>query len=182
VVRVYTISAQGDEQIITFCTPGEPFPTAWIFGKAPSTVFYYEAMSDCLVAVVDRQDLLKFISSDPARINAMMDYFVTSYTASLLRINALEQAKAQGKLVSTLYYLCSRYASKEGRIVALPLNLTHQTLANLVGLTRETTATEINKLRKMGLITYKKQRYTIDQDRLLRFMGEESFRGLSLIE
>jgi DNA-binding IclR family transcriptional regulator len=36
------------------------------------------------------------------------------------------------------------------------MSLTHQDFANLTGLTRETTATELNKLKGQGVISYGK--------------------------
>jgi DNA-binding XRE family transcriptional regulator len=42
----------------------------------------------------------------------------------------------------------------DGSIVQINLRLTQQDFANLVGITRETAATELNKLKKTGAIFY----------------------------
>jgi CRP/FNR family cyclic AMP-dependent transcriptional regulator len=180
IVRAFSISAQGDEQIETYHVAGEFFPSSWIFGKAPSTLFFYEAVTDCKVAFMQRSELIEFMLAQPQRMHAMLDYFTTNYSASLIRVNALEQPKAKDKLIYTLYYLCQRYGEYSLPKVEIPLNLTHQNLASLVGLTRETTATEMNKLKKQGVITYAQQRYTIDQEKLLDLIGEDSFRGIKI--
>ena len=181
IVRVYSISHQGDEQIVTYHVAGEFLPSSWIFNKTSGSLFFYEALDECEVAFVARDKLLDFMQDTEERRNALLDYFTTSYTASLIRISALEQAKAREKLLYTMYYLCQRYGRRpEGKSVRISLSLTHQSLAGLVGLTRETTATEMNKLKKEKIITYRNQEYTVNLEKLLGLIGEESFRGVDI--
>jgi len=182
VVRVYSISSQGDDQIITFHVAGEFFPSSWIFGKAPSTMFFYEALTDCKLAMCPRKDLIDYMLSDNARMHSMLDYFTTDYSAFLIRVHALEQSKARDKLVNTLYYLCQKYVKNidPSKKITIPITLTHQNLASLVGLTRETTAIEMNKLKKEKVINYDQQKYTVDIEMLLDLMGEDSFRNISI--
>lgn len=157
IVRVFSISAQGDEQIVTFHVAGEFFPSSWIFDKAPGTLFFYEAVTDCEIAFCPRTELVQFMKATPERYNALLDYFTTNYAAWMIRVNALEQPKARDKLTYTLYYLCQRYSRENGRSVKIPLTLTHQNFASLVGLTRETIAIEMNKLKREGVIDYKQR-------------------------
>lgn len=182
VVRVFSISAQGDEQIVTFHVAGEFIPTSWIFGKSPTTLFFYEALTDCELALVPREELISYMLQEPERMHAMLDHFTTSYSAMLIRINALEQPKARDKLIYTLYYLCQRYGKQNSNQTHIPISLTHQHLASLVGLTRETTAMEMGKLKKQGVINYKQQQYTVKLDKLLELIGEDSFRDLTISE
>lgn len=182
VVRVFSISRQGDEQIVMFHVSGEFFPSSWIFGKSQGTLFFYEAMTDCEVVFVPRAELIKHMLSTPERMHALLDYFTTNYSALLIRVNALEQPKARDKLVYTLYYLCQRYVRRATGKVKIPFTLTHQSLAGLVGLTRETTAMEMSKLKKEGVIAYKQQQYTIDTNKLLELIGEDSFRDIMIAD
>ncbi len=180
IVRVYSISARGDEQIVTYHIANEFFPSSWIFGKSPSTLFFYEAIDNCEISFVPRNELIEDSMKTPARINDLLDYFTTNYSASLMRINALQQPHAQNKLAYTLYYLCQRYGRGTGKRLEIPLSLTHQNLANLVGLTRETTTTEVNKLKKLGIINQTGQFYSVDTEKLLETIGEDSLRGVNI--
>ncbi|HEX5797392.1 MAG TPA: Crp/Fnr family transcriptional regulator [Candidatus Saccharimonadales bacterium] len=180
IIRVYSISPQGDEQIVTYHEAGEFVPSSWIFGKTAGSLFFYETVDKCEVAFVPRDKFLDFFREKPERQYALLDYFTTAYTASLVRISALEQAKAREKLLYTLYYLCQRHGvkSKSSLTVRIKLSLTHQALASLIGLTRETTATEMNKLKNEKILRYKNQQYFINRTRLLELMGEESFKDI----
>lgn len=181
VVRVFSISKQGDEQIVTFHVAGEFFPSSWIFKKSISTVFFYDALTDCEVAFIPRDELVEFMFSQSDRVRSMLDYFITNYSAFLIRVNGLEQPKARDKLIYTLYYLCQRYGDhRQKTSVHIPIALTHQHLAGLVGLTRETTAMEMNKLKRQRVITYKQQKYIVEQEKLLELIGEDSLRDISI--
>lgn len=180
IVRVYSISAQGDEQIVVYHMPGEIFPSSYIFGKATSALFFYEALTASEVCFMPKSELIEYMQAKPDRMHALLDYFTTNYSASLIHVNALEQPKARDKLLYILYYLCERYASKDKDKAHIPFALTHQNLASLVGLTRETTATEMNKLKKEGLLTYNSQKYVINMPKLLDLIGEDSFRKLNI--
>lgn len=163
-----------------FHIAGEIFPSSWIFGKAPSTLFFYEVSVDSEIAYCPREELIKHMTETPERSHALLDYFTTNYAASMVRVNALEQPKARDKLIYTLFYLCQRYGKSSSATVTIPLYLTHQNLASLVGLTRETTAIEMSKLKKERVISYKQQQYSIHTSRLLDILGEDSFRDLSI--
>lgn len=181
-VKVYAISAKGEEQILSFHAPGECFPSAWIFEKSPNTMFFYEALTDCDVALIERSKFIKYITKDIVTINEMLDYFTTNYAASLIQVVALEQQKARDKLIYMLYYLCQRYSKNISinKKTKIPLKLTHQNIASLVGLTRETAAMELNKLKKENIIAYKKQQYSVDISKLIDLINDEGFRNISI--
>lgn len=179
-VRVYGISTSGDEQAVMYHVTGEFFPSSWVFSKAPASLLYYEAASNCEIAYVPREKLIEYFSSDVARMSLLLDYFTTDYSAALLRVSALQQPRARDKLVHTMYYLCQRYGVAQMKKTRIPLILTHQSIGSLVGLTRETTASEMSKLKKKGVMSYHKQSYIVDTTKLLELMGEDSFGDIDI--
>ncbi len=180
-VSVFSISPQGDNQIVIYHVPGEFFPTAWIFGKSSNSLFFYEAVEDCTVAFIPREQLISFMLNKPEKMHAMLDYFTTNFAASMIRVNALQQPRARDKLLYTMYYLAQRYGNlSRGPHIRIPFNLTHQSLANLVGLTRETAATEMNRLKKEGILDYSSQTYTININKVLELIDEDSFKDINI--
>ncbi|HSX34738.1 MAG TPA: Crp/Fnr family transcriptional regulator [Candidatus Saccharimonadales bacterium] len=180
-LKAYTINAAGEEQIATFHTANDFFPGPWIFGKSSVTLYYYEALTDCEVTTINREELLRIISSKPEFLMNALEYYVTNYTALLMRVTALEQSRAREKIMFTLYYLLFRYG-KEGRagMFTIDLALTHSVIASLVGLTRETTTTELSKLKQQKVLEYNTRTYMVDKRKLERLLGEDSFSDLSI--
>jgi CRP/FNR family transcriptional regulator len=180
-IKAYTINSAGEEQIVTFHTGDDIFPGPWIFGKASVTLYYYEALTDCEVLLVERDQLLKLLADKPELATEVMDYYASNYTALLMRVTALEQSRARDKIMFTLYYLLFRYGkpSTAGKFT-LDFALTHSVIASLVGLTRETTTTELSKLKHQKVLEYSARTYTIDKAKLERLLGEDSFSDLMI--
>lgn len=182
VVKVYSISPDGDEQIVIFLVAGDIFPFSWLFKKASAVLFFYEALTNCKVALVPPETLKQSLLQSPKTMKSLINYFANNYTATQIRVNALQQPKAKDKLIYMLYYLCRRYGVLDAKTnqTLIPISLTHQNFASLVGLTRETTAIEMNKLKKQKIITYKKQNYHVHLQKLLQLIGEESFKNIKV--
>ena len=179
VVKLYTINNAGEEQIVAFHAKRDIFPTPWIFGKSTTTLYYFEALTDCEVLTLPREELYKILMSSPELMASTLDYFVTNYTGLLMRVTALEQSRAREKIMFTLYYLLFRYGRpiKGGRYI-IDLGLTHSIIASLVGLTRETTTTELSKLKRQKVLDYNLHNYTVNKEKLERILGEDSFQDV----
>jgi CRP-like cAMP-binding protein len=181
-MKVYSINSSGEEQIVTFRIKGDLFPIPWIFSQSTNSLFYYEALSDCEVLVLPKEELLKVIRNNPKIFQRVFDYFASHYTGMLLRVTALEQSRAIEKILFTLYYLVFHYGKETNKpgLFTIDLKLTQPIIAAMVGLTRETTAKNLNQLKRRGIINYKEYRYTIDKTKLERYMGEDNFKSLKL--
>lgn len=178
-IKAYTINAAGEEQIATFHAGDDIFPGPWIFGKTSVTLYYYEALTDCEVLTIQRERLLELLGSKPEFLMGALDYYATNYTAMLMRVTALEQSRAREKIMFTLYYLLFRYGKRvRPDVYTIDLALTHSVIASLVGLTRETTTTELSKLKTQGVMQYSTRTYTVDKKKLERLLGEDSFTDL----
>jgi CRP-like cAMP-binding protein len=181
-IKVYSINTAGEEQIVTFETPGDLFPAPWIFKKATHTLYYCETMTDCEVLAMPRDRLLGLLNDEPALAHDLLEYFVSRYTGLLVRATALEQSRARQKIMFTMYYLLFRYGRETTPgVFVVGIKLTHGVLASLVGLTRETTTNELTKLKAEGVLGYGGHQYTIDKNKLERLLGEDSFDNLQLI-
>lgn len=180
-IKMYSINSSGEEQIVGFQAPGDIFPVPWIFGESSSTLFYYEALTDCELLVMPKESLLELIDKDPALLRSAFNYFVGKHTGLLIRVTALEQTRAIEKILFTLYYLMFHYGkeSKPG-IFLINLKLTQPVIASMVGLTRETTAKNLNQLKRRGIVSYKEYHYTVNKVELERFLGEDSFKNIEL--
>jgi CRP-like cAMP-binding protein len=179
IVKQYSISSIGEEQIVSFHADNELFPLPWIFNQTSSTLAHYETVTDCELLTFDKSEFLKALDDDPKLQRVMLDHFANNYTSLLMRIRALEQSQALEKIMFTLYYLLRGYGKemRDGKYL-IQLDLTHATIASLVGLTRETTTTRLNQLKRHGIINYHGHEYTIDKEKIEQRLGEDTFKDL----
>lgn len=176
IVKAYNLSVNGDEKPVAFYAAYSSFPGSWIYGKVPSAIYYYEAFTpEVTLYIVEREAYVSFIRSDADLLYNELQSYVTSQLGKSMRLNALQHSRASDKLVYTLHYLALSHGKTVGpQLVEITLDLTHQDFANLTGLTRETAATELNKLKHQGVISYSKNMpYRLDLKKLMNLLNDE---------
>lgn len=183
VVKAYNLSVNGDEKPVGFETAGSVFPAPWTFHKAPSSVYYYEAFSDAELYIVPRDEYVAFLMSNHDVLVDTLERFVVARLGDTMRLNALQHSRASDKLVYTMHYLAVSHGkpTADPKVIEITLGLTHQDFANLTGLTRETTATELNKLKARKVISYGKRiPYTIDLGQLNHLLNDQFIADMQL--
>lgn len=180
-VKTYNISSKGDEKPINFETTFGILSSPWVFGKINSSLYFYEAHTDCELYNVPRESLLELAQTNIDVQAFLLDRFVTVSAAQSLQIHALEYSKAVDKILHMLFYLSMVHGkdSPDGSTL-IDLPLTQQDFANLLGLTRETTGIELLKLKKSGLLTLTRKRYRLNKTQLIQLLGESEFEDLNI--
>ena len=176
VVKAYNLSIHGDEKPVGFFNEMRSFPGTWIYDKVPSAIYYYEAFTpECTVYLVPREEYVNFVQSHPEVALAELDRYVNEQLSLSMQLNALQHSRANEKLMYTLHYLSVTHGKLIGdKTREISLHLTHQDFANLTGLTRETAATELNKLKHLGVINYgKNQPYTVNLAKLQSILNDQ---------
>lgn len=180
IIKTYNLTLQGEEKPIGFDKEQEVFPMAWVFGRSPHAPYYYEAFTECDIYCIPVPQYQAYLDENPKQMKALFDTLVDRYIGAQMRINALEQSKANAKVVNTLHFLCLRFGVDiKKNVVRIELPLTQQDLANFVGLTRETTGIELKKLQKQGVISYKKRNYIVQTSKLNLLLDEDYGQGMS---
>jgi CRP-like cAMP-binding protein len=181
VVKIYNISNLGEEKVVTFKVEGDLLPDSWLFGKSKVALYYYEAFTDCELYAVNRAELMGVIESNREVAIAVLERYVTQYIGATIHINALEHAKSTEKIAHTLQHLIIRFGTEHApNMWRINLRLTHQDMANMIGLARETIAMELSRLKKRGVLSYYGQRYMVRIDKLQQLLGEDNFKDLNM--
>lgn len=174
IVKAYGITADGDQRTVTILGAGDVFPTSWAFGKTDTSIYYYETLSDCLILSVSKDDFMEVLENSPELKEQMFQTFVFHYIASTMHVYALEHSHAEDKLIYILQYLTTRFGEPEpDGTMRIVLRLSHQDIAEMVGITRETAAVELHKMRRKGYINYQRFTYYVDVAKLQELKGDE---------
>jgi CRP/FNR family transcriptional regulator len=182
-IKSYNLSINGDEKPVAFYGEDRTFPSSWVYGKVASAIYYYEAFTpDVEVYVIDRNEFVTFIRKRPELLYQEMDHVLADQLGGTLRLNALQHSRASDKLLYTLHYLALSHGRPiNKKIIEITLELTHQDFANLTGLTRETAATELNKLKKQDVINYSKHTlYRLNLEKLMLRMNDQFISDLEV--
>lgn len=181
-IKVYAVADDGSEQIVRFAGPGEFLALGWLFGYSSVLRFYYQALTDSSVEIIFVEDFNKQIE-DPTLLRTILDQLNTVSNSGLIRNMALQQLKARHKVIYFLYYLSLRFGKDVGgNLSALKIPLTHQVIAENLGLTRETVSMEMSKLKKESLIMVRSKHYIIDKKAVTNLVGRELTNGTKLTQ
>lgn len=174
IIKSYNLTKNGEEKPVAYKFRSDVFPISWVMSLTNCAEYYYEAVKDSELYCIPALDYLRFLINNPS---ALLDAFQSSVkrnTEYKLRINALEHSKARHKVLYTLQFLLKLYGKNlDGMFSQIQLPLIQQDIANLIGLSRETTAIELKKLERSGVISHSQRCYFIDTDKLGQLVAED---------
>ncbi|MBP6916929.1 Crp/Fnr family transcriptional regulator [Candidatus Saccharibacteria bacterium] len=179
VIKAYDIGNNGDEKTVALIGRNEFIPPAWFFGKSSASLYYYQAFTESVLISVQREAVRQLIETSNEFAKYMFDKYIGLFMGAVQHVNALEQSKSSAKIAFILQHLLTKFGKPIGNGNHLiPIRLTHQDIASMTGLTRETTSVELSRLKKRGIISYKDQHYVIATEKLQALFGLEDFYKL----
>lgn len=152
-VRQYTISKTGMELTLHILQPTSYFPMVWAINGTPN-VYYFEALTPIEIGRAPRDQVVEFIKNKPELTFALMSELLELYAESLTRIEHLVFSDAYRRVISVLLYIAKHFGEQDGARILVKHRFTHQDIATLVGIARETASIEMAKLAKRKLVCY----------------------------
>lgn len=152
-VRQYVITKEGEEMTLNIYKPFSFFPMAWAVNAYPNA-YYFEAMSDGEFWLAPKDAIVAFIKDEPEVLYDLLRRVYIGLEGVLSRLEHLMSGKAQERLLTILLISAKRFGEQEKNTVTIHLKLTHQDLASLAGLSRETVTREMMILKEKKLINY----------------------------
>lgn len=153
-IRQFATAEAGDELTLIIFKPGDFFPLRWALGGVEGT-YSIEAMTNVVVWRAPRQEFQEFVKSNPDILFHLTQRVLVRLGGLLSRMEYLTFGNAYEKVASIVAICAERFGKKEGRHIVVQVPLTHQDIAFLVGIARETTSVELKKLEKKGLIAFR---------------------------
>ena len=150
-VKVTVLSEHGKEAVVGIFTEGQFFGEAGLEAAAIRTMTGH-AMEDCLITSITKQAMLAALTSEPK--------FATFFIAHLLSRNS----RIEDDLIDQLFNSSERRLARlllllanfgeDGGAQPIAINLSQETLAEMIGTTRSRVSFFMNQFRKKGYIDY----------------------------
>lgn len=159
-VKIKDITPEGKETILAFIEPGELFGELALLDGQPRRE-YAEAMEACRVLSLPREEVQRLLEARP------------DLTLHLTRLIGLRRRRIENRLRNVLflpsrerlmrliYELASSYGEQVDGKCHIRLPLSHQDLASLVGLTRETVTHVLGQLQAEGLVRTRRRKLVV---------------------
>lgn len=152
--RLYSISKNAQELTLIIYKPGEFFPLVWAINNTHNA-YYLEALTNVEIYRAPRNEFIKFIKSNNELMYEINVRILQRLEGALRRMEYAMFGNARSKVASIILICAERFGDKNKNQVLIKVPLTHQDIAKLIGMARETVSIEMKKLQQMGLIDYK---------------------------
>ncbi len=152
-IKVYDVDAMGNEKALSIVKPGDVMPYAFFSGEDIPNKWFYQALCDAEVYVLERAKLNQAMQGDTELILLLVSNFSKEVHEILTRLSSLGKSRAQAKLIALLKYLVVCVGdSKTPKWWRVPFPVNQQFLADLTGMTRETCAMAVKELAGNNII------------------------------
>ncbi|SRR6266567_6676033 len=155
VAKMYDIDQKGNEKVLHILKPPCIMPLTSFGTSGQTNEWFYGAITDCEVYSVSYSEAERRVAADCKLAAYLMRHTASEMHELLIRVSSLGKSDAQGKLAHVLTFLAVRHASEHyggWRRVSFPVG--HQLLADMIGMTRESTALGLKRLREHHIIRY----------------------------
>jgi len=156
-VKVIQTSEDGRETILAMHKTGDFFgEMSLIDGKTmPATVL---AMEETLTAIISKKEFISLISMQGKVLEKLLIILCTRLRESWNKIQMLNFNNAAQRIKMLFSMLSAEYGEKSVDAITLNIKLTHQDIANMAGITRETVTRVIDKWQRDKEITVLKNK------------------------
>ncbi len=154
-VKIYQLSRNGREVLLWFCVPGEIFGLAEVCQGGDGRQVTAQACEPSRVLAVRREAFQNFLEQYPAA-----SFVVNDVLACRLRnLGSVIQSLVENDVNERVAQLLVRLSANYGRSLAngdicLDIRITHQDMANMIGSTRQSVTSALNRLRRRGILIF----------------------------
>lgn len=173
--RLYSISKHAQELTLIIYQPGDFFPLVWVINSTPNT-YYLETLTNAELCRASRNEFIKLIKDNNELMYQINSLVLQRMEGILRRMEYAMFGNARSKVASIILICAERFGDKNKNSVLIKLPLTHQDIAKLIGMARETVSIEMKKLQQMSLIDYKGKHLVVKNYQKLK---SESALGLT---
>jgi len=169
-VKIYSLSACGNEIIFRFCGPDSFFGIAGLFGAGQRNVFS-EAVEDTEVLCIDSARIEQVVSENPALALAVIRVLSSRIRQAHEAIRNFAFRDARSRVAHLLLKLAEiEGVDGPGTAVRLKTKITHQEIADMIGATRQTVTEILNEFKRQG--------YVSSQERTIVVLDCQGLRGI----
>src|ERR1700730_16356150 len=150
-VKLTVLSDQGKEAVVGILEPGQFFGEGCLNGH-PLRIATTTAMEECVITSITKDAMIAALRTEPKFSELFMAYLLTRN--SRVEEDLIDQLfNSSEKRLARLLLLLAHFGS-EGRPQPILVDISQETLAEMIGTTRSRVSHFMNKFRKLGFISY----------------------------
>ncbi len=175
-VKLFRITEDGRENIVALLGPGDLFGE-FIFGENLTHSVFAQVFEPSWLCILTRPGFFKLLTTDPQIAITIINNIgrrLAGQARSIENLSTYDLDLRLGKLVLSLaseFGLSSPNQAGNG-IVELTVTLTHQDMANMIAVCRQTVTSIVNRFKHDGLLQYRGKTLIVDLPRLKKYLAQ----------
>lgn len=153
-IKMNALFEDGRELTLNIYKSGSYFPMFWALTGIPNT-FYFQAITDAQLLLAPKEKILIFIQKNPDALLELTTRILTGVNILLNNIEYILSGSSSNRVAAAILLCARRFGENLDGEMTIKVPLIHQDVANLAGITRETTSLVISELQKQEIITRK---------------------------
>jgi CRP/FNR family transcriptional regulator, cyclic AMP receptor protein len=150
-VKLTVISSQGKEAIVGILQAGQFFGEGCL-SNHPLRMATTIAMEDSLITCINKNDIITALREEPKFSELFITYLLNRNTR--IEADLIDHLfNSSEKRLARLLLLLANFG-KEGNPQPIQLQISQETLAEMIGTTRSRVSFFMNRFRKLGFISY----------------------------
>jgi CRP-like cAMP-binding protein len=166
-VRIYRLSAKGEEATLGYVRPGEVFGELGAFSDQPRESFA-QAVRTSHVLRVPREELRRILDDHPRIALSVTTQIGNRFKRIESRVESLVFRNLRSRVSHILLELAEDFGRKDDERIVIDLPLSQQDVATRVGATRQSVNLCLRELREAELVGYRNRRFTLSDPAALR--------------
>ena len=169
-VKVFYTTKEGKESIVAFHGVGESFGEISLIDQLtiPATVV---AVQRSVVLLIGRDDFFEIVKTEPKVMNKLLLMLTGRLRLAWNQVRMLHYKDASYRIMSSIKDLSVERGESASEGILLKMRLTHQNIADMTGLTRETVTRIIDRWKRNGLLSLDENRHMLVSHKIF----EENF-------
>lgn len=160
-VKSYSLNEGGFELTINIYKPYNLFPITETLAEKTNT-YFFEAMTNVKLNKAPTHKVHQFVKNNPDILFDLTKRISSGLEGFMIRTQYLIRSNSTQKVASSLVLLARRFGKTKNSKIKIQLPQTHEDIANLSGVSRETATLELKKLKNKSLISVSQKNYTIN--------------------
>jgi CRP-like cAMP-binding protein len=162
IVKMSTFFASGTEITFNLFKPGAFFPMIWAIAETKN-VYDFQAVTDIVAYRVSKKQTLLFLEKENEVYLKLIKRIIIGFDGLLGTLPHLLSGNSTKRVAAALLLLGRRFGEKSDDGLVLKIKMTHEDLAGMSALTRETVSLTIEKLEKRKIILQKNREIIIKE-------------------
>ncbi|MFW6382188.1 MAG: Crp/Fnr family transcriptional regulator [Bacillota bacterium] len=165
-VKLSMLSSEGREKVMTILQAGDIFGEISLFDHDPHPLTA-EVLEKARLMILDWNDLEEIIMKQPRLALKIIEALSKKTRLLASQVRDLVFHDAKGRLANLLIRFAEDFGQKVDGAIMIEIILTHQEIANLLGVSRVTVTKTLNKLIDEGVIKIKERKiHILDNEQL----------------